>query len=83
MASCAIARITPSEATGQTSDSIRVMKATSSPGRQRAAADADGAEQQDDDHREVGDHLQEGPERAESRTLSMLVSSSRRAASSY
>ena len=32
IASCDIARITPSEATGHTSDSISVMKATSSPG---------------------------------------------------
>ena len=32
IASWDIARITPSEATGQTSESIRVMKATSSPG---------------------------------------------------
>jgi hypothetical protein len=32
IASWAIARITPSEATGQTSERSRVMKATSSPG---------------------------------------------------
>ena len=62
IASWAIARITPSEATGQTRESSRVMNATSSPGREQPLADPDRAGQQHDDDGEVRDHLEEGPE---------------------
>ena len=70
IASWAIAKITPSAAIGQTSDSIRMMKATSVPEVIVALADGQRAQQQHDDQADVGDDLEERPERDDSRTFS-------------
>ena len=83
IASCAIARITPSEATGQTSDSISVMKATSSPGVSAPRPTPIAPSSSTTTTARLGITSRKVQNLADSRTLSMLVPWSLRAAASY
>ena len=80
IASCAIARITPSEATGHTSESIRVMKATSSPGVSAPRPTPMAPSSSTTTTARLGITSRKVQNRADSRTLSMLVACSLRAA---
>ena len=62
IASCAIARMMPSEETGHTSESIRVMNATSSPGVSAPRPTPIAPNSRTTTTATVGDHLEEGPE---------------------
>ena len=73
MASCDIARITPSEATGQTSDSISVMNATSSPGVSAPRPTPIAPSSSTTTTAKLGITSRKVQKRADSRTFSRLV----------
>ena len=83
IASCAIARITPSDATGHTSESISVMKATSSPGVSWPRPTPIAPSRSTTATARLGITSRKVQNFADSRTLSMLVACSWRAAASY
>ena len=62
IASCAIARMMPSDETGHTSESISVMNATSSPGVSAPRPTPIAPNSRTTTTAQVGDHLEEGPE---------------------
>ena len=83
IASWDIARMTPSDATGQTSESSSVMKATSSPGVRAPRPTPIAPSSSTTTTARFGITSRKLQNRAESRTLSMLVACSFRAARSY
>ena len=76
IASWAIARMTPSDATGHTSDSIRVMKATSSPGVRSPRPTPIEPSSSTTTTAKLGITSRKVQNFADSRTLSMLVACS-------
>ena len=82
MASCAMARMTPSDETGHTSESRRVMNATSSPGVRAPRPTPMAPSRSTTTTARLGMTSRKVQNRADSRTLSRLVARSSSAASS-